>query len=88
MATPTTALTPELVQLMLHGPAGTPPKGVVPNFENPSNLNVIVAIALVFCVGFAFLAVLIRMYTKLFLIRSLAYEDCEFVCTFVFINIY
>lgn len=75
MATLTTALTPELVQSILNGPAGTPPVGVTPNFDNPPNTNRFVIITLVFCVLLASLAVLVRMYTKIFLIRSIEYED-------------
>ena len=77
MATLTTALTPELVQSILNGPAGTPPVGVTPNFDNPPNTNRFVIITLVFCVLLASLAVLVRMYTKIFLIRSIEYEDCK-----------
>lgn len=68
--------TPEQVQALLNGPARAPPAGVPPNLENPPNLNHYLIITLVLCVLFSTLAVLIRMYTKFFLIRSVAYEDC------------
>lgn len=71
--------TPEQVQALSNGPAGAPPAGVTPEFDNPPNLNTLVTITMVFCVSFATLAVLIRMYTKVFLIRSVAYEDCKVI---------
>lgn len=80
MASPTTALSPEQarieLQSLLAGPAATPPAGVIPNFHNPPNLNTFVTLTLTLCVTFGALAVLVRMYTKLFLIRAVAYEDC------------
>lgn len=58
MATSTTALTPQYVQELLSGPAGTPPVGVKPNFDNPPNLNNFTVITIALCVSFATLAVL------------------------------
>lgn len=72
MATPTTAP----IQTLLNGPAGTPPAGVVPNFQDPPNLNAFLILTLTLVLTFGSLAVLMRMYTKLFIIRSVAYEDC------------
>ncbi|KAF6239921.1 hypothetical protein HO173_001529 [Letharia columbiana] len=71
MATPTTAP----IQTLLNGPAGTPPAGVVPNFQDPPNLNAFLILTLTLVLTFGSLAVLMRMYTKLFIIRSVAYED-------------
>ena len=69
--------TSEQLQVLLNGPAGTPPVGITPNFDGPPNLNAFVTLTLTFCVTFTTLAVFMRMYTKLFLIRSIAYEDCK-----------
>ena len=82
MATPTTMPTPEQLQAILDGPAGTPPAGVMPNFDDPPNLDTVVAVALTLCVTFATSAVFTRMYTKRFLIRAWAYEDCETLAPF------
>ena len=87
MASPPIASTPESVQMLLNGPAGTPPAGVTPNFDNPPNLNTYVVFTLVLCVSFATVALLIRFYTKLFLIRSIAYEDCK-TCSSSYPNFY
>ena len=78
MATPTTALTSEKLQALLNGPASTPPAGVVPNSHNPPNLNAFLIVTLTLALTFGTLAILMRLYTKLFIIRSVAYEDCTF----------
>ncbi len=78
MATVTTTPTPEQLQALLNGPAGKPPAGVLPNFQNPPNLNAFLILTLTLVLTFGTLAILMRMYTKLFIIRSVAYEDCTF----------
>ena len=78
MATPTTAPTPEQLHALLNGPAGTPPAGVVPSPQNPPNLNASLIVTLTLVLTFGTLAVFMRMYTKVFIIRSVAYEDCTF----------
>jgi hypothetical protein len=77
MATPSTTLSPEELQILLNGPAATPPAGVVPNFDDPPTLDAIIIPILTLCLTLATLAVLARAYTKLFIIRSIAYEDCK-----------
>ena len=65
------------MQALLNGPAGTPPVGVLPNFDDLPNKYTPVTVTVSFCLVSATLLVLMRMYTKLFIIRSRAYEDCE-----------
>ena len=82
MAAPTQSLTPSqshaAIQALLNGPAVLPPAGVLSNFENPpKNLfSVFLAIAAL-TLSFATVAVVIRVYTKRCLIRSIGYEDCR-----------
>ncbi len=78
MATVTTTPTPEQLQALLNGPAGEPPAGVLPNFQNPPNFNTFLILTLTLVLTFGTLAILMRMYTKLFIIRSVDYEDCTF----------
>lgn len=78
MATVTTTPTPEQLQALMNGPAGKPPAGVLPNFQHPPNLNAFLSLTLTLVLTFGTLAILMRMYTKLFIIRSVAYEDCTF----------
>ncbi|KAK0511236.1 hypothetical protein JMJ35_005809 [Cladonia borealis] len=76
MTTPTTSLSAEQLQKLLDGPAGTPPVGVIPNFDHPPNLNTrYLILTISACMTFATVAVLLRMYTKIFITRSLANED-------------
>lgn len=81
MATPSQSLTPEQVQAtiqaLLNGPATKPPVGVMSNLENPPNLDATIIPVLAICLTAATLAVFVRMFTKLFLLRSVAYEDCK-----------
>ena len=82
MASPVEALNSEQAQTalrqMLEGPALSPPAGVIPNFHDPPNLDAFVGLAISLCIGFGTLAVVLRMYTKVFILRVLAREDCGF----------
>lgn len=63
-------------QMLLNGPAGTPPSGISSNFVNPPNQD---ATSITACTIFLLLTTVagsIRLYTKSLLIRSFGYEDC------------
>ena len=79
MTTPSTSLNPEQLQKLLNGPAGTPPVGVMPNLNDPPNLDTYVILTISICMTLATIAVLLRMYTKILITRSLAYEDCKWL---------
>lgn len=91
MATPTASLTPDQVQAkvqaLLNGPAVTPPAGVTPNLVDSPKLEATIVPILALGLTITTLAVLVRLYSKLFLLRSIAYEDCDFhyspVCSVV-----
>ena len=82
MANSSTGMNPGQAQaalrILLEGPAVSPPAGVVPNFDNPANLDVYVTLCNTLCFVFATLAVVLRMYTKVYILRVLAWEDCGF----------
>ena len=82
MATATTGMSPEQTQAalrtLLEGPAVSPPAGVVPNFDHPTNLDIYVTLTITLCVAFSTVAVILRMCTKVFIVRVLAWEDCGF----------
>ena len=82
MANSSTGMSPGQAQaalrILLEGPAVSPPAGVVPNFDNPANLDVYVTLCNTLCFVFATLAVVLRMYTKVYILRVLAWEDCGF----------
>ena len=63
--------------MLLNGPAGKPPIGIVPEFQYPPNLVAVFIATTTLCATVAFLAVTIRLYTKQYLMQSRAYEDCE-----------
>ena len=76
MATPEKSSSPKQLQAMLDGPAGVPPSGVLPDFENPANLDAFLVLTLTFALSFGTLCVVVRTYTKLFIMRFFKYEDC------------
>ena len=82
MATATVGMSPEQAQAalrtLLEGPAMSPPAGVVPNFDDPANLDIYVTLTITLGVAFSSVAVILRMYTKVFILRVLAWEDCWF----------
>ena len=80
MTTPSTSLNPEQLQKLLNGPAGTPPVGVIPDLNDPPNLDTYVILTISTCMTLATVAVLLRMYTKILITRTLAYEDCKWIC--------
>ena len=69
------------LRTLLEGPAMSPPAGVIPDFDHAPNLDIYVKTTITLCVIFATLAVLLRMYTKVFILRALAWEDCRFTFT-------
>ncbi|KAL6715498.1 hypothetical protein ACLMJK_006459 [Lecanora helva] len=79
MSIPTGTLTPARLQELLNGPAGTPPTGVLPKFDDPPSLKKYLVVTLVLCITVTSLSLFLRMYTKIFLIRSIAYEDYTIV---------
>lgn len=65
------------LQSLLDGPAGIPPTGVIPNFDNPPNKDIYLYVTVTLTIWSATCAVIIRIYTKHFLLRSMGYEDCK-----------
>jgi hypothetical protein len=70
-------LTPEQQHALLEGPALTPPPGVLPNFVDPPNRNVMTYGILFTCASLSAVVVAIRVYTKAFCTRRILIEDCE-----------
>ena len=80
MAAPASSLTPgqshAALESLLDQPAGLPPAGITPNFDTPQNHNTVQDVTSALTISFATCAVLIRIYTKRRLLRSINYEDC------------
>ena len=69
---------PAQLKQLLDEPAIHPPAGATPSLDSPPNIDTVCYLTFSLCVGFASLAVAIRIYTKHFIIHSIAYDDCEF----------
>ena len=78
MARLTNIMTPKEIQALLLQPAGKPPSGVIANFADPPDLEVPVILTILFFITVAAFATWMRIYTKIFIIKALAYEDCGF----------
>lgn len=61
---------------LLNGPALPPPPGVTPDFVDSSNLLHLTIAILTLCNFLATLAVILRMWTKLFIIHQTTLDDC------------
>ena len=72
----TASMTPAQLQALLDGPAESPPPGVIPNFVDPPSIypQIIVTLVLTLCIST--LALAIRTYTKLRVIKAWHLEDC------------
>ena len=62
---------------LLEGPAHVAPHGESYNFKNPINHEKWFIFTVVVSLGISFFAIFIRLYTKLFIIKSRGWEDCE-----------
>ena len=71
--------TPAQLKQLLDEPAIYPPPGVASTLDSPPNIDTVCYLTFSLCVGFASLAVAMRIYTKHFLIHSITSEDCEFL---------
>ena len=58
-------------------PAGTPPPGVIPNLTDPPNLEAVTIAIGVLMIVLTALVVSARLYTNVFVIRSMGWEDCQ-----------
>ena len=59
-------------------PGLTPPAGVTPNFNDPySILNSLLA-GVILCLTLATISIAIRLYTKLFLLKTHGLDDCKY----------
>lgn len=63
--------------LLDQGPALQPPLGVIPNFIDPENTQSIIIATLAVTLGAATVFTVIRIYTKAFILNSIAPEDCS-----------
>lgn len=62
---------------LLDGPALTPPNGVIPNVTNQSEEQRWYYVAASFCTVFPGALLLLRLYTKLHIMRKVDLTDCS-----------
>lgn len=87
MTSSTKAMSSEQTQAalreLLEGPAMSPPAGVISNFHDPPNLGALVTMTVTLCMGSGTLALVLRLYTKAFILRVLKWEDYVIVLAWV-----
>lgn len=54
-----------------------PPPGVTPNFVDPYSTRAYFILTFVMCVTVTSIFILVRAYTKMYIIKSHQWEDCE-----------
>lgn len=62
---------------LLDGPALAPPPGIEPNLVNPPDKIVASYLVTCFSLAISTLAVLVRMYTRAFVVKQVNFPDCE-----------
>lgn len=78
MVTTASSPTPEQIKAaLLDGPAARPPPGIESNLVNPTNINTALVIVLSFFLIITSSVILIRVYTKISIMKTTAYEDCK-----------
>lgn len=63
------------LEALFNGPAGAPPDGVTPNFDNPPNMTVGSYITTGICLGIVTLMVAVRIYAKVFCLKEVRIPD-------------
>jgi len=62
-------------------PAGLPPPGVVPDLVNPHYLHTIDLVTHVLCLVVSTIAVALRIFTKVYIMKQVRVEDCILHCS-------
>jgi len=65
-------------------PAGTPPKGIKPNFIDPPNHDALIISLNTVLLTLMWTVVLLRLYAKGLILRTLGWDDCKLLSPFLF----
>lgn len=57
-------------------PASPPPPGVTPNFDHPDSIVDSFMATNAACLAIAVLFLALRLYTRIFIVNSLGWDDC------------
>jgi hypothetical protein len=79
-----TLLTPEILAFVREGPALQPPKGVIPNVNNHWDDEWLLYFVVSLCMAVIGISILIRMYTKLRIVKSFEAADYFIIGSFAF----
>jgi len=71
-------LPPAVLAAILDGPALEPPKGVKPNFNSHDTLAIYIWPTVLLGLSLSTVFLILRIYTKHFITRSMSWEDCKF----------
>ena len=58
-------------------PGLAPPPGITPNFVNPPSIHLEASITLVICLAITTPLVWLRLYTRLYIMKSRGLDDCK-----------
>ena len=78
MSTNSSSATQLQREVLLNGPALQPPAGILPDFQKPAGLETVLWVTNVLSFTLPSAALLLRIYTKHFLLHSIGYDDCKF----------
>lgn len=70
------APTPDEIQALLNGPGLKPPDGEDVNLTDPPNQFTTMIVVYTIYLALCTIAIAIRMYTKIFIIKKVNSEDC------------
>lgn len=71
-------LPPAEQDFIINGPALAPPgPDIVPNFDNPPNMNVLAQTVTTIALVIVTVVVLLRAYAKIFLVKRVQIQDCS-----------
>ena len=65
------------IEALLNGPAGRPPAGTLPDFQKPAGLETAFWVTIALSFALPSLALLLRIYTRHVILRSMGYDDCK-----------
>jgi hypothetical protein len=54
-----------------------PPPGVTPDFDNPISIAYRLVITIAICLSTSTIVVLLRLYTKSFIVHTISADDCK-----------
>lgn len=57
-------------------PSAKPPNGTTPNFVNPPSIGYRQTVTNIVVLVIMIIVVLLRLYTRIFIVKSIGYDDC------------